>query len=724
MMLTALVVLLASALCPGLVYAGDSYAIGGDEPVLWRSSEMQDGFPVGLSVGYLVEPPSEMLSDEHHSVVWFAAIDTSVWNLTKTSVVDGVYDVPHSNLHSCLSHIGFCTPLVSNTPGLSTHSSALVSNLQPDTKRGETWLNATFVADLSLAASSYTIITHVRFYTSEVGVDIKWDMAAATWRTVTEPAVDCVRGEYHLGDGVCMACPSGTHSKTINSLNCTTCPEGTVATASIDDTDGAGVASGAAACVACPEGTVAPRNGSTICQLCPVILGASSTGGATQCDVCLPGYFLDRGTGACARCPAHASCPGGTDFLVDEGWWHATPTTTVLTLCEFGTVACGGGNAETRPADDESRAGYLCNPGYRGMLCAVCEDGFFERRSGCIDCNSSDSIMVTAVPFVLLGLIILAALFFRIVAFKIYGKLVTVWRHTYRTFFCMSKFKIVWATYQIVASVEWSLNLTLPSPMSDFTRLFSLTLLNITSILPLECWMPYSHFNHLIFSCIAPLLLSAVIALSCIVRRAHMFSHATKHSTTKEDDEQAAIILRREFDRHLYLFLLLTFVVLPTTSTTILRTFACQSFENGGEWLVADFSLECGTPVHQGHCLFAGLMTLVYPVGVPMLYFVLLFRVRSLINPAEGERSRGLTLRANDKRLSSLGFLFTYYEPSCWYWEMVRVLNQLVVRHARQIFILCCPFRSTHCDASCSWAALLRFMIVRFERPWALCSRE
>ena len=36
------------------------------------------------------------------------------------SALNATDDIPHANIHSCLRTVGFCTPFVSNTPGLST----------------------------------------------------------------------------------------------------------------------------------------------------------------------------------------------------------------------------------------------------------------------------------------------------------------------------------------------------------------------------------------------------------------------------------------------------------------------------------------------------------------------------------------------------------------------------------------------------------------------------
>ena len=153
---------------------GDSYAVGGNDPVLWITiaengsslTAMQSSFPPGLETGYLIEPPEDMEEGSSYHVEFFIAIDTSIYHLKNQTVEDDLpkFDVPHANLHSCLSHIGFCTPMVSNTPGLATHSAALKGDFVPDEARGGDWVTAVFESELVLNAASYSVITHVRFY--------------------------------------------------------------------------------------------------------------------------------------------------------------------------------------------------------------------------------------------------------------------------------------------------------------------------------------------------------------------------------------------------------------------------------------------------------------------------------------------------------------------------------------------------------------------------------
>ena len=71
-------------------------------------------------------------------------------------------------------------------------------------------------------------------------------------------------------------------------------------------------------------------------------------------------------------------------------------------------------------------------------------------------------------------------------------------------------------------------------------------------------------------------------------------------------------------------FLILTFLVLPTTSTKILNTFNCDELDDGRRFLKADLSIDCDSPEHKVAEIYAFLMISVFPIGIPAMYFIML----------------------------------------------------------------------------------------------------
>jgi hypothetical protein len=54
----------------------------------------------------------------------------------------------------------------------------------------------------------------------------------------------------------------------------------------------------------------------------------------------------------------------------------------------------------------------------------------------------------------------------------------------------------------------------------------------------------------------------------------------------------------------------------------------------GKSYLRADYSVECYTPQHKLYTAYAAVMTAVYPIGIPLLYAVVLRKERRLARAA------------------------------------------------------------------------------------------
>ena len=72
-------------------------------------------------------------------------------------------------------------------------------------------------------------------------------------------------------------------------------------------------------------------------------------------------------------------------------------------------------------------------------------------------------------------------------------------------------------------------------------------------------------------------------------------------------------------------------------------------------------------------------MILIYPIGVPTLYFTLLVKHRKFINP-KSSHYEALRLRENvERELQHISFLYQYYRPGAWYFEVVDSLRRIIM---------------------------------------------
>ena len=87
--------------------------------------------------------------------------------------------------------------------------------------------------------------------------------------------------------------------------------------------------------------------------------------------------------------------------------------------------------------------------------------------------------------------------------------------------------------------------------------------------------------------------------------------------------------------RHQTVLLLVTFLIYSSVSSTVFQTFACETLDDGAEYLRADYSIQCTDARHKAFVVYAGIMIFVYPVGVPLLYATLLFKRPDVLTNAE-----------------------------------------------------------------------------------------
>ena len=89
-------------------------------------------------------------------------------------------------------------------------------------------------------------------------------------------------------------------------------------------------------------------------------------------------------------------------------------------------------------------------------------------------------------------------------------------------------------------------------------------------------------------------------------------------------------------------------------------------------YLVADHSIECGSKYGQSARLLASLCVLIFPVGVPIILFALLYGNREAIMERE--------TRSGADELDSIAFLFRLYHQSYWYLPVVGASGSWRVR--------------------------------------------
>jgi len=166
--------------------------------VCWKTSStkvitMAECPQGAISVEWTKPLPAELIADTDNPTQYRFTIDVSKFNVTAVIAKGAPWHIPHSNIHSCPADKGACTPFVKNTPGLSTHTAAMLGNLTSDGIH----ISESFHTSVKLSANRYTIIAHTRFFVPDTAQTAgqscypkcknKYDTAVGITRSVVLP---------------------------------------------------------------------------------------------------------------------------------------------------------------------------------------------------------------------------------------------------------------------------------------------------------------------------------------------------------------------------------------------------------------------------------------------------------------------------------------------------------------------------------------------------------
>lgn len=97
--------------------------------------------------------------------------------------------------------------------------------------------------------------------------------------------------------------------------------------------------------------------------------------------------------------------------------------------------------------------------------------------------------------------------------------------------------------------------------------------------------------------------------------------------------------------------------------------FARETLDNRKQYLTADYTIESDSPKHRALQVFSAFMVLLYPVGIPLLYALLLFRSSSTLRQASAHDS--------NPKVPVIWQLWEAYKPERFYYEVVECIRRI-----------------------------------------------
>ena len=139
---------------------------------------------------------------------------------------------------------------------------------------------------------------------------------------------------------------------------------------------------------------------------------------------------------------------------------------------------------------------------------------------------------------------------------------------------------------------------------------------------------------------------------------------AVTYSIASRINRGAPDTLQIVWNKHISMVLLLTFLVYSSVSSVLFMSYACEDLEDGKNYLRADYRIECDSAKHRAFQVYAGFMVVLYTLGIPAFYGVLLFRDRETLKVDQADQDE-------TARVSSISDLWEPYRPSRFYYEVI-----------------------------------------------------
>jgi hypothetical protein len=201
---------------------------------------------------------------------------------------------------------------------------------------------------------------------------------------------------------------------------------------------------------------------------------------------------------------------------------------------------------------------------------------------------------------------------------------------------------------------------------------------------------------------VTPLALGALVIVVLVIRAPFFIRSETSTSATQQ--RSASHVATCSFA-----LLVLSYIVTPPAAKALLAAMDCYEFEhNGYSFLRKDSNIDCESDQYRRFLVFAGAMACVY-LSLPLMWFVLLYRVRAQLNPANVKMDAVLRNRQHDPKLSNVAFLFSDFKPHAWWFEPLDTYRRIFYVAVLPLFSVSdYTLASIAAFTSCLWMLAMR----------------
>jgi len=354
---------------------------------------------------------------------------------------------------------------------------------------------------------------------------------------------------------------------------------------------------------------------------------------------------------------------------VKSGYWRANGSSTFYRCLR--PTHCLGGDSD-------------CNDNRAGPLCAVCAEGYTPSSftGGCTECPSQTKAWWSSILILLALFIVFIALYYvalrggeprpveRISPLdievsiissdrdKLDAQVARLSQETRESPNIMFNLKIALSFLQIFTRLLDVVDSRWPSYFETFLGYIGVVNFDFVPWETVSCITPIDFYTKLL-----SMMLIAPVALLLISLGLYVAMLFADRQDMADDNTQRN--RRAHYRRLLWRIILFTlFLVYPSMSAKSLSMFVCNDVE-GVDYLVSDFTLECFDSTWHTYMPYAVVGILVYPVGIPLLFYGLLHHHRNSLK--------------DENVVYAFGFLYKAFCEDLYFFELVDMVFKLLM---------------------------------------------
>merc|ERR1719410_2883950 len=515
---------------------------------------------------------------------------------------------------------------------------------------------------------------------------------------------------------LCMLCPAGTYTDTLNSEKCNPCDAGEYAPNN-----------GSSTCLPAPMGSIAPNWGSNATQPCPAGTYAPSAG-LTECTECTAATFNTKaGSSECWPCNdnSHNNKAERFNCLCDQGFYRyadsvvSDPNSAEVVVapqcmeCSEGMVCnkpgmnwneiypkkgympmintepetlemmtCINTACEGCEAMDNTCQDKLCTKGFTGVLCTDCAEGLGKTAGyGCETC------LEPAVNFVrLLGVMIAVCII-----------IVLFIRSTIKSALTaksdISTIGKIGFSFLQFNSMALQFDYEFPKAVQMFLTIQEQPATVANGVLSVDCFVKSgsSSFSSLYVKAICYLMVPWVICGVCTVvfckywrmgstglkvdmeikRRRSSLGMLTRMELPEKSKARAYV---NAWSRYITAVIITVFLVHPNIVQMTFALLNCKKLGayDDDNYIIEDMQTKCWVGGHLTMVLLVAIpMLVLYVFGLPLLVLYRLYQNRD-------ELTKDF-VNVNPNVIDRYHFLIKGYEPEFYYWEIVIMIRKILM---------------------------------------------